>query len=48
MKTASSISARAAYLLFTQTLYLFDKGLFPHAGSREISDYVIRWCKIYE
>jgi hypothetical protein len=42
------VSARAAYILFTGTLYRFDKDLFPHADSREISDFVIKWNKRYE
>jgi len=37
------VSARAAYNLFTGTLYRFDRELFPHAGSREISEFIVKW-----
>ena len=43
-----TVSSRAAYIFFIQTLYRFNKELFPHTNSRQISDYVIKWCKHYE
>jgi len=37
------VSARAAYNLFTGTLYRFDRELFPHADSRESGKFIAKW-----